>query len=103
MKTIAMTRMAGSLDERARASTTPSGNPSAKPIADNRNESGSPLQSVVGTGLNPSTPPPMSTATATSVAAHNVNSLELQKRGIIEIASAAANRPIATITRQCSS
>jgi hypothetical protein len=49
MKMMAITRMAGSFEERARASTTPKGNPKASPTAESRNESGRPLHCVVGT------------------------------------------------------
>jgi hypothetical protein len=49
MNTMAMTRIAGSFEERASASTTPSGNPTARPTAVRRKDKGSPLHWVVGT------------------------------------------------------
>ncbi len=60
MKTMAMMRIAGSLEARASARTTPSGKPSARPTAVRMKESGRPLHSDVGTGRRPKTPPAIS-------------------------------------------
>ncbi len=91
MKKTAMTRIAGSFEARASASTTPSGKPSARPTAVRMKESGRPLHSVVGTGLSPGTPPAIRTMPATTTAAQSARSQRPQKRGIMEMPIAPKN------------
>ena len=103
MKMMAMTWMAGSFELRARASTTPSGKPSAKPTKESMKESGRPPQLVVVTTGRPSTPPYISTPQASGTAIQSQNSQRPQKRGIIVMMIAPRNSASASPGRQCAS
>ena len=84
MKTMAMTWIVGSLDERASAKSTPSTKPKASPTEESMKESGRPPQFVVLTTWRPKTPPYISTPQMTTTASQSQSRRRDQKRGIIE-------------------